>query len=223
MLELLQMGGRSLPEAIMMMIPEAWEQDGRMAAAKRDFYEYSSCTMEPWDGPAAIAFTDGRCIGAVLDRNGLRPGRYWLTHDDMVVLASETGVLAIDPARIKAKGRLQPGKMFLVDFAQRRLIPDEEIKSLVAHRHPYGHWLREQRLVLDDVVAAHLSSETRAQPAKVARVEPGDTASAEDAGRGAVAPRPSLLKRRAPSSVAGLWLHHRNVPVFLGANGPRAP
>ncbi len=153
-LELLLMGGRTLPEAMMIMIPEAWQKDPAMSAEKRAFYEYHSCLMEPWDGPASIAFTDGRYIGAVLDRNGLRPSRYYLTHDDKVVMASEVGVLAIEPERVKAKGRLQPGRMFLVDFEAGRLIPDEEVKHLVATRRPYGKWLAEQRLELKEIPAA---------------------------------------------------------------------
>ncbi|MCB9637126.1 MAG: glutamate synthase subunit alpha, partial [Sandaracinus sp.] len=153
-LELLLMGGRTLPEAMMIMIPEAWQKDPAMSAEKRAFYEYHSCLMEPWDGPASIAFTDGRYIGAVLDRNGLRPSRYYLTHDDKVVMASEVGVLAIEPERVKAKGRLQPGRMFLVDFEAGRLIPDEEVKHLVATRRPYGPWLAEQRLELKEIPAA---------------------------------------------------------------------
>src|SRR5690606_32295584 len=126
-LELLLMGGRSLPHAVMMMVPEAWQKATDMDAAKRAFYEYHSCLMEPWDGPASIVFTDGKTIGATLDRNGLRPSRYYLTHDDKVVMASEVGVLRMDPANIKEKGRLQPGKMFLVDFEQGRLVPDAEL------------------------------------------------------------------------------------------------
>ncbi|MBX3250046.1 MAG: glutamate synthase large subunit [Myxococcales bacterium] len=153
-LELLLMGGRSLPEAMMIMIPEAWQKDASMSEEKRAFYEFHSCLMEPWDGPASIAFTDGRYIGAVLDRNGLRPSRYILTHDDVVVMASEVGVLPIEPERVKAKGRLQPGRMFLVDFEAGRLIPDEEVKHLVATRRPYADWLRKQRIELKEIPPA---------------------------------------------------------------------
>ena len=131
-LELLLLGGRSLPEAVMMMIPEAWQNHESMPEYKRAFYEYHSCLMEPWDGPASVVFTDGRYIGAVLDRNGLRPSRYYLTTDDRVIMASEVGVLPVDPKIVKEKGRLQPGRMFLVDFEQGRLIPDEELKKEVA-------------------------------------------------------------------------------------------
>jgi glutamate synthase (NADPH/NADH) large chain len=150
-LEFLLMSGRSLQEAVMMMIPEAWQKHESMPEEKRAFYEFFSCMMEPWDGPASIAFTDGRCIGAVLDRNGLRPSRYYITNDDRVIMASEVGVLNVDPQTVVAKGRLQPGRMFLVDFEQGRLIPDEELKSSLARRRPYGQWLREQRIRLSDL------------------------------------------------------------------------
>lgn len=142
-LELLHLSGRSLPHALLMMIPEAWEKNDRMDPAKRAFYRFHSSLMEPWDGPADIAFTDGTLIGAVLDRNGLRPGRYWVTSDDLVVLASEAGVLDIEPSRIIRKGRLQPGKMFLVDTALGRIVDDEEIKSDLAGQHPYEQWLTD--------------------------------------------------------------------------------
>lgn len=150
-LEFLLMTGRSLQEAIMMMIPEAWQADVNMSQPKRDFYEYHSALMEPWDGPASIAFTDGNHIGAVLDRNGLRPSRYYLTHDDKVIMASEVGVLPVDPAEVKTKGRLQPGKMFLIDFEQGRLIPDEELKRIFAAERPYGKWLQRQKLELSSL------------------------------------------------------------------------
>ena len=150
-LELLHLGGRSLPHALLMMIPEAWENNDRMDADKRDFYRFHSTMMEPWDGPADVCFTDGSVIGAVLDRNGLRPGRYWVTDDDLVVLASEAGVLEIDQSHIIRKGRLQPGRMFLVDTAQGRIIDDEEVKSDLAVQHPYGQWLRDGLTELDSL------------------------------------------------------------------------
>ncbi|TWT83986.1 Ferredoxin-dependent glutamate synthase 1 [Planctomycetes bacterium CA13] len=150
-LEFLLMNGRTLQEAIMMMVPEAWQMHETMPKDKRAFYEYFSCLMEPWDGPASIAFTDGHYIGATLDRNGLRPSRYYITHDDRVIMASEVGVLPVDPANVKFKGRLQPGKMFLVDFEEGRLIPDEELKSSFAKKMPYGDWLKDQRIRLADL------------------------------------------------------------------------
>ncbi|MCZ6674826.1 MAG: glutamate synthase-related protein, partial [Verrucomicrobia bacterium] len=152
-LEFLLLSGRTLQEAIMMMIPEAWQSDTNMSQQKKDFYEFHSALMEPWDGPASIVFTDGQYIGAVLDRNGLRPSRYYVTHDDKVVMASEVGVLPIEPANVKIKGRLQPGKMFLIDFEQGRLIPDEELKNEFATRRPYGQWLKNQKLELKNIPA----------------------------------------------------------------------
>ncbi len=142
-LELLHLGGYTLPHAVLMMIPEAWERHEEMDPAVRDFYRFHSSVMEPWDGPASIAFTDGTVIGAVLDRNGLRPSRYVVTSDDLVIMASEVGVLDIAPENIVLKGRLQPGRMFLVDTNQGRIVGDHEIKADLASRHPYGEWLRE--------------------------------------------------------------------------------
>src|SRR6202043_1025260 len=148
-LELLVMAGYPLVHAVMMMIPEAWEQHTLMDDNRRAFYEYHAAMMEPWDGPAAIAFTDGRQIGATLDRNGLRPGRYVITDDDLVVMASEAGVLPVLPEKIKRKGRLQPGKMFLVDTVEGRIISDKEIKARLAARQPYSEWLKENQITLD--------------------------------------------------------------------------
>jgi glutamate synthase (NADPH/NADH) large chain len=150
-LELLHMGGRSLPHAVLMMIPEAWENHAEMDAKRRAFYEFHSTMMEPWDGPACVVFTDGSQVGAVLDRNGLRPSRYWVTDDGLVVLASEVGVLDLDPATIVRKGRLQPGRMFLVDTDEHRIIEDEEIKAELASQHPYDEWLHAGLIHLDDV------------------------------------------------------------------------
>jgi len=140
-LELLHLAGRSLPHAVLMMIPEAWENDPAMDADRRAFYRFHACLMEPWDGPASVAFTDGTVVGAVLDRNGLRPGRWWQTDDGLVVLASEAGVLDIDPGRVVAKGRLAPGRMFLVDTVAGRIVGDDEIKAELAAQHPYDDWL----------------------------------------------------------------------------------
>jgi glutamate synthase (NADPH/NADH) large chain len=147
-LEFLLMSGRTLQEAVMMMVPEAWQSDINMDESKKAFYRFHSALMEPWDGPASIAFTDGKYIGAVLDRNGLRPSRYYLTHDDRVIMASEVGVLDVDPTNVKFKGRLQPGKMFLVDFEKGALIADEDLKSEFAARRPYSEWLNNQEIKL---------------------------------------------------------------------------
>ena len=149
--ELLVRAGRSLPHAILMMVPEAWERSTTMDPERRDFYRYHAALMEPWDGPASITFCDGRVVGAVLDRNGLRPARYWVTNDDRVIFASEVGVLAIDPASVIAKGRLQPGKVFLVDLEQGRIIHDDEVKGELARRAPYGRWLHDAQVTLEDL------------------------------------------------------------------------
>ncbi|MEV6376542.1 glutamate synthase large subunit [Micromonospora musae] len=150
-LELLHLAGRSLPHAVLMMIPEAWENDPGMRADERDFYRFHASLMEPWDGPASVAFTDGEIVGAVLDRNGLRPGRWWRTDDGLVVLGSEAGVLDLDPARVIAKGRLQPGRMFLVDTAAGRIVHDDEIKAELAAEQPYGEWLHAGLIELTDL------------------------------------------------------------------------
>jgi len=149
--EFLFQSGRSLPHVMAMLIPEAWAGNPDMDEDKRAFYEYHASLMEPWDGPAAIAFTDGRVVGATLDRNGLRPGRYIVTKDDLVVLASEAGVLDVPAEDIRKKGRLQPGRMFLVDTVEKRIISDAEIKKTLAARQPYGDWLKEQQVVLDSL------------------------------------------------------------------------
>ena len=167
--ELLHLGGRSLPHAMLMMIPEAWENNDSMPHSRRDFYAFHSCLMEPWDGPAGVVFTDGTVVGGVLDRNGLRPGRFWVTDDGLVVLASEAGVLDIPQDKIVRKGRLQPGRMFLVDLAQHRIISDEEIKAQLAAAAPYGEWLIGGRILLSDlpdrehVVHTHASVTRRQQ------------------------------------------------------------
>ncbi len=150
-LELLVLGGRSLPHSMMMMIPEPWSGHESMSQEKKDFYQYHSCLMEPWDGPASIAFTDGRVVGAVLDRNGLRPSRYYVTKDDLVIMASEVGVLELAPENIAYKGRLQPGRMLLIDTVENRLISDEELKHEIATGKPYGQWLQDHLVSLDDL------------------------------------------------------------------------
>jgi glutamate synthase (NADPH/NADH) large chain len=168
-LELLHLGGRSLPHSVLMMIPEAWENHESMDPARRAFYQYHSTLMEPWDGPACVAFSDGSVVGAVLDRNGLRPGRYWVTDDGLVVLASESGVLDIDPAKVVRKGRLQPGRMFLVDTVSHRIVEDDEIKAAIAAENPYADWLDAGLIELADlperehIVHTHASVTRRQQ------------------------------------------------------------
>ncbi|HCA88489.1 MAG TPA: glutamate synthase subunit alpha, partial [Streptomyces sp.] len=168
-LELLHLGGRSLPHSVLMMIPEAWENHASMDPARRAFYQYHSTMMEPWDGPACVTFTDGTQVGAVLDRNGLRPGRYWVTDDGLVVLSSEVGVLDIAPEKVVRKGRLQPGRMFLVDTAEHRIIEDDEIKAGLAAQEPYGEWLEAGLIDLADlperehIVHTHASVTRRQQ------------------------------------------------------------
>ncbi|MGH9405823.1 MAG: glutamate synthase central domain-containing protein, partial [Terriglobia bacterium] len=147
--ELLTLAGRSLPHVMSMLIPEAWDGDPTMPPDVRAFYEFHASMMEPWDGPAAVAFTDGRVIGAKLDRNGLRPGRYLVTSDGLVIMASEAGVLPVKPETVRMKGRLQPGRMLLVDTEQHRLISDEEIKQQLAARQPYALWVKENQITLD--------------------------------------------------------------------------
>jgi glutamate synthase domain-containing protein 2/glutamate synthase domain-containing protein 1/glutamate synthase domain-containing protein 3 len=153
-LELLTLAGRSLPHAMMMMIPEPWNNHESMSDEKKSFYKYHSCLMEPWDGPASIAFTDGIRIGAVLDRNGLRPSRYYVTKDDLVIMASEVGVLEIPPDRVLTKGRLQPGRMFLVDTEEGRIVADEELKQKIVTAKPYRHWLDRYMIGLSSLPEA---------------------------------------------------------------------
>ncbi|MGW6744936.1 glutamate synthase large subunit [Streptomyces sp. NPDC055025] len=168
-LELLHLGGRSLPHSVLMMVPEAWENHDSMDPARRAFYQFHATLMEPWDGPACVTFTDGTQVGAVLDRNGLRPGRYWVTDDGLVVLSSEVGVLDIDPAKVVRKGRLQPGRMFLVDTAEHRIIEDDEIKAGLAAEKPYQDWLETGEIELEDlperehIVHTHASVTRRQQ------------------------------------------------------------
>ena len=155
--ELLTLAGRSLPHAMSMLIPEAWDHDATMPEDVKGFYEYHASLMEPWDGPAAVAFTDGRVIGAKLDRNGLRPGRYLVTTGGLVIMASEAGVLPVKPEEVRMKGRLARGRMLLVDTEKKRLISDEEVKKQLASRQPYAQWVKENQITLD-----HLPSPTRA-------------------------------------------------------------
>ena len=151
MIELLTLTGRSLPHVMMMLIPEAWDGNSSMDPVKKAFYEYHACLMEPWDGPASISFTNGQMIGATLDRNGLRPSRYTITHDNRVIMASETGVLPIDPANVKEKGRLQPGKMFVVDMSEGRIVSDDELKQKICSQKPYAEWLNKYKIRLEEL------------------------------------------------------------------------
>jgi glutamate synthase (NADPH/NADH) large chain len=162
-MELLMLAGRSLPEAMMMMIPEAWQNHESMSPEKRAFYEYHSCLMEPWDGPASICFTDGKQVGALLDRNGLRPSRYYVTHDDRVIMSSEVGVLPVAPEQVKHKGRLQPGRMFLIDFEAGRIIDDDELKEQIAGARPYERWLADNRITLADITSEDAAQSARAE------------------------------------------------------------
>ena len=164
MIELLTLAGRSLPHVMMMLVPEAWDGNDHMDPVKKAFYEFHASMMEPWDGPASLSFTDGKMIGATLDRNGLRPSRYCVTTDDRVIMASESGVLPVDPSMIKEKGRLQPGKMFVVDMEQGRIISDEELKKDICSRKPYSEWLNKYKIRLEElpeprVMFTHLESE----------------------------------------------------------------
>ena len=156
-LELLLMTGRSLPEIMMILVPEAWEKHKSMDDSKKAFYEFNGCLMEPWDGPASIPFTDGKYIGALLDRNGLRPSRYTVTKDGYVVMSSETGVIEIKPENIKKHGRLEPGKMFLVDMKEGRIVEDDEIKKIIVNKHPYRKWLDENILPLSKICLLYTS------------------------------------------------------------------
>jgi glutamate synthase (NADPH/NADH) large chain len=173
-LELLMMSQRSLPEAVMMMIPEAWQNHTQMPTSRREFYDYHSLVQEPWDGPASISFTDGRYIGAVLDRNGLRPSRYWVTADDRVIMASEVGVVDVLPQHVVRKGRLQPGRMFLVDFEQGQIIDDDQLKADLANQRPYGQWLRQQRVCLAELASARPESGPAAERDTVQSAVVGD-------------------------------------------------
>ncbi len=156
-IELLVLSGRPLEKVMMMVIPEAWQRQEDMEPMKRAFYEYYACIMEPWDGPASVSFTDGRVIGATLDRNGLRPSRYLVTEDDTIVMGSETGALVVDQSEVKLKGRLQPGRIFIADLEQGRIISDDEVKSGVCSSQPYAEWLRKNKIVLDDLPSPGIS------------------------------------------------------------------
>jgi glutamate synthase (ferredoxin) len=162
--ELLLHSGRSLPEVMMMLVPEAWEKHESMDPSKKNFYAFNSCIMEPWDGPASVPFTDGKYIGALLDRNGLRPSRYTVTKDGYVVMSSETGVIDIDPANISLHGRLEPGRMFLVDMEEGRIIEDKEVKKLISSKYPYGEWLKENLLPLKEIPYTRNTTPVESEP-----------------------------------------------------------
>jgi glutamate synthase (NADPH/NADH) large chain len=179
MIELLTLTGRSLPHVMMMLIPEAWDGNRDMDAIKKAFYEFHACMMEPWDGPASISFTDGKIIGATLDRNGLRPSRYCVTNDDRVIMASETGVLPIDPATIIEKGRLQPGKMFVVDMEQGRIISDEELKADICSKKPYAEWLNKYKIRLEELPEPRVMF-THLEPDQIFKYQKGFGYSSED-------------------------------------------
>jgi glutamate synthase (NADPH/NADH) large chain len=200
------MGGYSLAHAMMMMIPEAWESHTLMDEKRRAFYEYHAAMMEPWDGPAAVAFTDGRQIGATLDRNGLRPARYLVTDDDLVVMASESGVLPIPDDKIVKKWRLQPGKMFLIDMEQGRIIDDKELKDSLANAKPYQRVDRRINIKLD----------TCAEPAKI-------VAAPECARRCSIASRPSATPRKTSSSSWSRWPRAVRKPPAPWATTARWP
>ena len=197
-IELLVRSGYSLPHAMMMLIPEAWDHHETMSQVKKDFYQYHSCLMEPWDGPASVAFTDGKNIGAMLDRNGLRPSRYVVTKDDRVIMASEVGALAIAPENVLKKGRLEPGKMFLVDLEQGRIVDDEELKHQIASARPYGKWLREY--MASSGRAARGPGRPRARPQDAAPAPAGVRLHPR---RPQVHPRPDGLQRRGGDRLDG--------------------
>ncbi len=179
MIELLTFTGRSLPHVMMMLIPEAWDGNDQMDPVKKAFYEYHASIMEPWDGPASISFTDGKIIGATLDRNGLRPSRYCVTNDDRVIMASEAGVLPVDQKTVIEKGRLQPGKMFVVDMEQGRIISDQELKSKICSQKPYGDWLNQYKIRLEELDEPRVAF-THLSDASIARYQKAFGYSAED-------------------------------------------
>jgi glutamate synthase (ferredoxin) len=210
-LELMVLAGRSLPHAMMMMVPEPWSAHESMGPEKRAFYQYHACLMEPWDGPASIAFTDGRSMGAVLDRNGLRPSRYTVTKDDLVIMASEAGVLPIAPERVAYKGRLEPGRMFLVDMAEGRIVADAEIKQQVASAHPYQQWLDQHLVQLADLPTSPATPAPAAFPLPVLQTAFGY--SFEELRL--------LIKPMAESGVEAVGAMGTDTPLPVLSNRPR--
>ncbi|MGZ5190600.1 MAG: glutamate synthase central domain-containing protein, partial [Flavisolibacter sp.] len=179
MIELLTLCGRSLPHVLMMLIPEAWDDNEHMDPVKKAFYEFHASFQEPWDGPASISFTDGKIIGATLDRNGLRPSRYTVTTDDRVIMASESGVLPIDPKLVKEKGRLQPGKMFVVDMEQGKIISDDELKDYICSQKPYAEWLNKYKIRLEELPEPRVMF-THLEPDQVFKYQKGFGYTTED-------------------------------------------
>ena len=210
-LELMVLAGRSLPHAMMMMVPEPWSAHESMSPEKKAFYQYHACLMEPWDGPASIAFTDGHRMGAVLDRNGLRPSRYTVTKDDLVIMASEAGVLPIAPERVAYKGRLEPGRMFLVDMAEGRIVADAEIKQQIASAHPYQQWLDQHLVQLADLPAATSTAATSTVPLPVLQTAFGY--SFEELRL--------LIKPMAESGVEAVGAMGTDTPLPVLSNRPR--
>lgn len=206
--EFLYMTGRSLPHAIMMMIPEPWEKNDLMTREKKEFYEFHNFIMEPWDGPAAMAFSDGVVIGGVLDRNGLRPSRYYVTKDEKVILASEVGVYDIKPERVKYKGRLEPGKMLLVDTAAQRIISDEEIKKTIAAEHPYGQWNKRHIVNFNDMMRAK------------AKEEKGKEGKANEENSACVDVRADLLQQQKAFGYTFEDIHKYIVPMVTKGEDP---
>jgi len=210
-LELLWMGGRPIEQAVMMMVPEPWRGHESMAQDRRDFYRFHSCMMEPWDGPAAVMFTDGFRVGTVLDRNGLRPLRYYETNDGLVVMASEAGVLPeIAPEDVKTKGRIQPGRMFLVDTKERRIVPDEEIKNKFASEHPYGEWLADNLVGLDAL-----------PPGKPPVAPDHATVEIRQEAFGYTTENLRLLKPMAETGMEGIGAMGNDTPLAVLSNRPR--
>ena len=211
-LELLVLGGRELPHAVMMMVPEPWNKHESMSAERKAFYEYHSCLMEPWDGPAAICFTDGVQIGTVLDRNGLRPLRYYVTKDGLVVMASEAGVLPdIPPEKVANKGRIQPGRMFLVDTAQKRIISDDEIKNRYASQHPYARWLQDNMIRTSDLPTGAAAIEPDHETLEIRQEAFGYTA--EELGK--------LVQPMAETAAEAMGSMGTDTPLAVLSNRPQ--
>ncbi len=214
-LELLHLGGYPIHHAVLMMIPEAWERHESMDDAKRAFYSFHASMMEPWDGPASIAFTDGTVIGAVLDRNGLRPSRYWVTDDDWVIMASEVGVFPVAPEKVVRKGRLEPGRMFLVDTTQGRIVADEEIKQALAAERPYREWLQQGLLTIDDLPAPLDAASAEATSPSAAPAEEGTLVTRQQTFGYTLEDLEILMKPMAGNSAEGLGSMGTDTPIAV--------